>query len=164
MKQTLKSSTMKTTESTSISAQEIRTLIENKEFNPYINTKGGNTTPPPINDAYKYELFENADGTAVIKVVSNRGAFVVAVKNLNKNQESTSIKVDKSDYHVFQYSGGYYGITSSHHGGNNVHGGDSANEDDYNEEYMNDVFEQWDGELTHCGDDKYGEDGYTING
>lgn len=76
-----------------------------------------------------------------------------------------TIQVEKSDYEVFAYSGGYYGICKiGSSGADPVLGGDSANEDDYNEEYMNEAYNEWDGTLAYCGNDKYGEDGYTING
>lgn len=76
----------------------------------------------------------------------------------------TTIKINKSEYEVFEYMGGYYGICKiGSYGASPVLGGDSANTDDYNEDYMNDVFDQWDGTLTNCGNDQYGEDGYIIN-
>ncbi len=67
----------------------------------------------------------------------------------------TPIKVDKANYEVFSFNSGYFGICEKgKHGANCVQGGDSANEDDYNEKYMNDVFGRWDGTLHYsetCG-------------
>ena len=67
-------------------------------------------------------------------------------------------KVNKEDYHVHQFLSGYYGICGDIHGGNCIFGGDSACEDHYNEEYMNEIYENWDGELVYT--DNYG---YQIN-
>ena len=64
-------------------------------------------------------------------------------------------KVNKEDYHVHQFISGYYGICEQSSGGGCVFGGDSANEDDYNEDYINEVYQQWDGTLTYTGD-RYG--------
>jgi hypothetical protein len=64
-----------------------------------------------------------------------------------------TMKVNKKDFQVHQFIGGYYGICESG-GGGCVFGGDSANEDDYNESYVNEVYQQWDGTLTYT--DKYG--------
>jgi len=67
----------------------------------------------------------------------------------------TPIKFDKNNYEVYSFISGYFGICEKgKHGGNCVQGGDSANEDDYNEEYINEVFEQWDGTLHYS--DTYG--------
>jgi len=55
---------------------------------------------------------------------------------------------DKKDYEVFSFINGYYGICKKDtHGGECIYGGDSANEDDYNKEYIQDVFNQWNGTL-----------------
>ena len=67
---------------TSIIADQITKLIKQGEFNHYINTKGGNKFPPPINSAYKYVRIDHEDGRGYIRVVSNKGSFTVAVKNL----------------------------------------------------------------------------------
>lgn len=70
------------------------------------------------------------------------------------------IKVDKSNYEIFEFASGYFGICEIRkHGGNCVHGGDSANEDDYSKEYMEGILKEWDGTLHYQGD-KYG---YTIS-
>ncbi len=61
-----------------------------------------------------------------------------------------AIKVKKENFQVHQFIGGYYGICE--HDGDCVFGGDSANEDDYNEDYINEVYSQWDGTLTYTGD------------
>jgi hypothetical protein len=62
-------------------------------------------------------------------------------------------KVNKKDFQVHQFIGGYYGICES--SGSCVFGGDPANEDDYCGEYIAEVYDQWDGTLTYTGD-KYG--------
>lgn len=73
------------------------------------------------------------------------------------------MKVSKSSFEIFSYMGGYYGICKiGSHGGDCIYGGDSACEDHYNLEHIEHVFNNWDGELTHCGNNKYGIDGYTI--
>ena len=64
-------------------------------------------------------------------------------------------KVNKKNYHVHQFISGYYGICEQSSGGDCVFGGDSANEDDYNEDYINEVYQQWDGTLIYTGD-RYG--------
>lgn len=69
--------------------------------------------------------------------------------------EDDHVKVQKMDYEVYSFSSGYFGICKKgEHGGNCVHGGDSANDDDYDEDYMNAVFEEWDGTLHY--DSVYG--------
>ena len=66
----------------------------------------------------------------------------------------SSIKVNKSEYEVYQYMGGYFGICRiGSNGGSPVFGGDSANEDDYNEEYIRGKFESWNGELHYSGNE-----------
>jgi len=59
-----------------------------------------------------------------------------------------TIKRNKSDFSVDKFIGGQFAIIDNTNQ-KVVFGGDSANEDDYNEEYINDVFEQWDGTLTY---------------
>jgi len=56
-------------------------------------------------------------------------------------------KVNKNDYHVHEFVTGYFGICEQSHGGNCVFGGDSACEDHYNKDYINEVYENWDGTL-----------------
>ncbi len=69
------------------------------------------------------------------------------------------IKVKKSNYEVFEFSAGYLGISKiGEFGANCVAGGDSANEDDYNLDYINEVFKKWDGTLY-----QQGVYGYKIN-
>ena len=61
-------------------------------------------------------------------------------------------KVNKSDYEVYQFISGYFGICKAGHPGVDcIFGGDSANEDDYNEDYIRGVYDQWDGTLTRYG-------------
>lgn len=55
------------------------------------------------------------------------------------------IQTNKEGYSVKKFMGGYYGIVFMD--GTIVFGGDSANEDDYNEDYINEVFDNWNGEL-----------------
>lgn len=56
-------------------------------------------------------------------------------------------KVKKSNYMVFDYSGGYYGIVERKTL-KCVFGGDSANEDDYDFHFIRIVYESWNGTLT----------------
>jgi len=56
-------------------------------------------------------------------------------------------KVNKSDYLVNQRMSGAFAIELISAPHTIVFGGDSANEDDYNEDYINDVFNNWNGEL-----------------
>lgn len=73
--------------------------------------------------------------------------------------EPEIITVNKDDYEIFAFSSGYFGITEKgKHGGNCVHGGDSANDDDYDRDYMEAIYEEWDGTLHYSGE-KYG---YTV--
>ena len=64
-------------------------------------------------------------------------------------------KVNKEDYHVHKFISGYYGICEQSSGVGCVYGGDSACEDHYNEDYINDVYEKWDGTLHYT--EKYGK-------
>ena len=71
-----------------------------------------------------------------------------------KNAETKT--VNKNDYEVYQHIDNYFSICKKNtHGGEVVYGGDAANQDDYNEAYMTEVFEEWDGTLYYEGD-KYG--------
>ena len=67
-----------------------------------------------------------------------------------------TITVDPSEYEVFCFISGYFGICKKgSHGGECVHGGDSANRDDYNKELMKQFLDDWDGKLYYSGD-RYG--------
>ena len=59
------------------------------------------------------------------------------------------MKTSKLNYRVHQMIGGQYSIIDNNH--NIVFGGDSACEDHYNIDYMNDVFNHWDGSLNEEG-------------
>jgi hypothetical protein len=62
-------------------------------------------------------------------------------------------QVDKSVYEVHQFLGEYWGICEKGQTGVGcVFGGDSANEEDYNKQYIQEVYEKWDGVLTYVGD------------
>lgn len=67
-----------------------------------------------------------------------------------------TIKVNKSDYFVDKMSGGQYVIMNDDW--SVIFGGDPANEDDYNKEYIEDIYNKWNGIL--CNDDIHG---YRIN-
>lgn len=76
-----------------------------------------------------------------------------------------TIKVNKADYEVHEYISGYFGISKlGNHGGQPVWGGDSAWDDCYDKDLANNIYTEWGGILTHCGNNKYGENGYTIEG
>lgn len=58
------------------------------------------------------------------------------------------VKLNKENFEVFEFMGGYFGVCEKgSFGGLCVKGGDSANEDDYNEEYISEWFKAWDGSL-----------------
>jgi len=60
----------------------------------------------------------------------------------------TTTTVDKSQYQVFPFMGGYYGILPiGSYGDGCVFGGDSADEDSYDIELVESVFDAWDGTL-----------------
>ena len=62
-----------------------------------------------------------------------------------------AITRNKSEFSVEQFNGGQYAIVDNTNQ-RIVYGGDSANEDDYNEDYINDVFTNWNGQLTYLND------------
>jgi hypothetical protein len=56
--------------------------------------------------------------------------------------------VNKADYEVYSYIGGYYGICKKNmHGRECIFGGDSADEDSYNLEIIQDAYNAWNGVL-----------------
>jgi hypothetical protein len=59
--------------------------------------------------------------------------------------------VNKADYQVVKMNGGQFAIELIQAPHTIIFGGDSANEDDYNEDYINDVFANWNGELNEDG-------------
>ena len=59
--------------------------------------------------------------------------------------------VNKSDYQVVEYNSGYYGICKTHYGAGRIFGGDSADEDNYNRDYIEEVYNSWNGELDEDG-------------
>ena len=63
-------------------------------------------------------------------------------------------KVNKSDFEVFAFITGYYGIINSK-SRVIVFGGDSANEDDYNKDFIESVFAKWNGELVSYDNEFY---------
>lgn len=60
-------------------------------------------------------------------------------------------RVDKYYFSVHQFIGGQYGICYSTSGAGCVFGGDSACEDHYNEQYINEVYASWNGTLNEDG-------------
>lgn len=61
---------------------------------------------------------------------------------------SDELTVDVSDFSINEYMSGYFSIKGMLFGQEiEVLGGDSANEDDYNKEYFENVLEEWDGKL-----------------
>lgn len=76
--------------------------------------------------------------------------LLLSLPNKSKEIMKNQIKVNKSEYEVFEYMSGYYGICSiGSMGGNPVFGGDSANEDDYNKDYIQGVYDEWDGNMNN---------------
>lgn len=61
-----------------------------------------------------------------------------------------AIKRDKSEFSVDKFIGGQFAIIDNTNQ-KVVFGGDSANEDDYNEDYINEVFNNWNGQLNEDG-------------
>jgi hypothetical protein len=118
-----------------------------------------------IRDEKNYPLETKTVGT--VKAKNHTEAMRIAAKEFNNdNYANISVipvitKVNKSDYEVFSFNSGYFGICKKgSHGGECVYGGDSACEDHYNEQSVKDIFDSWDGSLHYTGD-KYG---YTIEG
>lgn len=62
-----------------------------------------------------------------------------------------TITRNKTEFSVEQFNSGQYAIVDNTNQ-RIVYGGDSANEDDYNEDYINDVFTNWNGQLTYVND------------
>lgn len=62
------------------------------------------------------------------------------------------MKTTKKDYQVIQMNGGQFAIELINAPHTIVFGGDSANEDDYNEDYINEVYNNWNGELNQFGE------------
>ena len=60
------------------------------------------------------------------------------------------ILVNKRDYEVHQFIGGHFGIIEKETQ-DCVFGGDSADHDSYDEELMDLVYENWNGELNEDG-------------
>ena len=82
----------------------------------------------------------------------------VRIENTQDNI-GNSIKVFKSDFEVYEFLSGYFGIClKGGCGGNVVWGGDSAWEDCYDKQLVKDILAQWDGVLVYQGE----EYGYRI--
>lgn len=65
-----------------------------------------------------------------------------------------NVKVNKSDFEVVKFNGGYYGICNTETN-ECIYGGDSADEDCYDLESVNYVMEKWDGHLIVQDDTRY---------
>jgi hypothetical protein len=61
------------------------------------------------------------------------------------------MKASKKNYQVIQMIGGQFAIELINAPHTIVFGGDSSNEDDYNESYINEVYNNWNGELNQFG-------------
>ena len=55
------------------------------------------------------------------------------------------IKLNKADYYIHEFIGGYYGICTDATGAGCIFGGDSANHDDYDLELFTYVYDNWNG-------------------
>ena len=76
----------------------------------------------------------------------------VRVENTQDNI-GNSIKIFKSDFEVYEFLSGYFGIClKGGCGGNVVWGGDSTWEDCYNKQLAKDILAQWDGVLVYTGE------------
>jgi hypothetical protein len=72
-------------------------------------------------------------------------------------------KVNKTDFEVYQFFSGYYGICKKNeNGGGLIFGGDAADEDCYNRDYIELTMELWDGTLEDSGNSNYGIEGYVL--
>lgn len=82
-------------------------------------------------------------------------ASKIRIEN-TKDFKGQTIKVYKSDFEIYEFISGYFGIClKGGCGGNCVFAGDSAWEDSYNKDLMKDVLQNWDGTLVYSGE-KYG--------
>lgn len=73
-----------------------------------------------------------------------------------KDFKGQIIKVFKSDFEIYSFIGGYFGIClKGGFGGNCVFAGDSAWEDSYDKDLMTDILNNWDGILVYSGE-QYG--------
>ncbi len=65
-------------------------------------------------------------------------------------------KANKANFEIFSFLGEYYGICEiGSHGGNCVFGGDSADNDSYDVELIEAIFNNWNGELNEDGKIEY---------
>lgn len=72
-------------------------------------------------------------------------------------------KVNKEEYEVFEFFGGSLGISKiGTDGGIVVFAFDSRTEKAFDWNLFDSIYENWDGTLTHSGDDMCGEEGYII--
>lgn len=76
----------------------------------------------------------------------------ITAAELNNNVPD-EVVVDKADFEIEAYLGGYYSIKGCLFGKEiEVLGGDSANEDDYDRDFFEKVYDEWDGTLVNdCG-------------
>jgi hypothetical protein len=89
-------------------------------------------------------------------VFNLRYSYQRQTNKLNEKNMEKTIKVNTANYEVYEFISGYYGICEiGSVGGNCVFAGDSAWEDSYNKELIEDIFGQWDGTLHYTGE-KYG--------
>lgn len=76
-----------------------------------------------------------------------------------KDFKGQSIKVYKSDFEIYEFISGYFGIClKGRFGDNCVFAGDSAWKDSYNKYLMKKILKNWDGTLVYSGE----EYGYKI--
>jgi hypothetical protein len=76
-----------------------------------------------------------------------------------KDFKGQTINVFKSNFEIYDFIGGYFGIClKGSFGSNCVFAGDSAWEDSYDKNLIKDIFNQWDGTLVYSGE----EYGYKI--
>lgn len=82
-------------------------------------------------------------------------ATKIRIEN-TKDFKGQTIKVFKSDFEIYDFISGYFGIClKGQVGGGCVFAGDSAWEDSYNKDLMKDIYNQWDGTLVYSGE-QYG--------
>ena len=76
-----------------------------------------------------------------------------------KEFKGETIKVFKSDFEIFEFADGFYGISIKGLRGDYVFGGDSAWQDSYDKQLMKNILKNWDGTLIYQGN----QYGYRIN-
>ena len=135
-----------------MSKKELETALRTGEgrleidgyYNTYYTEKLGNISLEEFKamDFYYQKIY--------LSVVKDIDTYLIDRYDLDINRLFEEgyypIEVDKKDYHVKKMLTGYYGIYENTFY-ECVFGGDSACDDHYNEEYVESVYDDWDGVL-----------------